>query len=114
MSVLTGTPLLPTYARFPVTFVDGDAVGQQRMQVQRISGVEAVDPLASGVVLAEGSTESTVESEDGSRLWAGKAGDPFWVEPDVLRAALACCPRPRGVRGLMATVSSRARSRARR
>jgi acetylornithine/N-succinyldiaminopimelate aminotransferase len=24
MSVLTGTPLLPTYARFPVTFVDGD------------------------------------------------------------------------------------------
>jgi predicted acetylornithine/succinylornithine family transaminase len=24
MSVLTGTPLLPTYARFPVTFVDGE------------------------------------------------------------------------------------------
>jgi predicted acetylornithine/succinylornithine family transaminase len=24
MNVLTGTPLLPTYARFPVTFVDGD------------------------------------------------------------------------------------------
>jgi len=24
VSVLTGTPLLPTYARFPVTFVDGD------------------------------------------------------------------------------------------
>ena len=24
MNVLTGTPLLPTYARFPVTFVDGE------------------------------------------------------------------------------------------
>jgi acetylornithine/N-succinyldiaminopimelate aminotransferase len=24
MNVLTGTPLLPTYARFPITFVDGD------------------------------------------------------------------------------------------
>ena len=23
MSTLAGTPLLPTYARFPVTFVDG-------------------------------------------------------------------------------------------
>ena len=27
MSVLTGTPLLPTYARFPVTFVDGEGRG---------------------------------------------------------------------------------------
>ena len=26
MSVLTGTPLLPTYARFPVTFVDGEGM----------------------------------------------------------------------------------------
>ena len=24
MTVLTGAPLLPTYARFPVTFVDGE------------------------------------------------------------------------------------------
>src|SRR4029077_18127824 len=24
MTILTGTPLLPTYARFPVTFVDGE------------------------------------------------------------------------------------------
>jgi hypothetical protein len=71
---------------YRVTFVDGDALGHQRMQLRRISGVEAVDPLAAGVVLAEGSTESTVEGEDGSRLWAGKAGDPFWVEPDVLHA----------------------------
>jgi hypothetical protein len=24
---------------------------------------------------------------DGFRVWAGKAGDPFWIEPDVLHAA---------------------------
>ncbi|GAA3083333.1 hypothetical protein GCM10010464_54230 [Pseudonocardia yunnanensis] len=95
-----------------VTFVDGDVVDHQRMW--RISGAEAADPLTSGIVLAEGSTDSTVRGEDGPRRWAGKAGNPFWVEPDVLHAALACCPRPRGVRDLMATVSSRARSRARR
>ena len=97
-----------------VTFVDGDVVDHQRMQLRRISGAEAADPLASGIVLAGGSTESTVRGEDGPRLWAGKAGNPFWVEPEALRAALACCPRPRGVRGLVATASSRARSRARR
>ena len=26
MTVLTGAPLLPTYARFPVTFVDGEGL----------------------------------------------------------------------------------------
>lgn len=76
---------------------DGDVVDRRRMQLRRISGAEATDPLASGIVRAGGSTESTVRGEDGTRLrlWVGKAGDPFWVEPDVLRADPACCPRPR-------------------
>src|SRR5690606_32567752 len=28
----------------------------------------------------------TVSTPDGTRVWAGKAGDPFWIEPDVLHA----------------------------
>jgi hypothetical protein len=27
-----------------------------------------------------------VTTSDGLRVWAGRAGDPFWIEPDVLHA----------------------------
>jgi hypothetical protein len=70
---------------YRVTFVDSDVVGHQRMQLRRIDGA-AGDPLAAGIVVAEGGMGSTVEGGDGTRLWAGKAGDPFWVEPNVLHA----------------------------
>ncbi len=28
----------------------------------------------------------TVELDGGGRVWTGQAGDPFWIEPDVLHA----------------------------
>jgi hypothetical protein len=36
--------------------------------------------------LVLGSTGETIGAEAGVRIWAGKAGDPFWIEPDVLHA----------------------------
>ncbi|GAA3438715.1 DUF4331 family protein [Kutzneria kofuensis] len=75
---------------------DGDAVedvtyrvtfdSDQRLQLRRITGAAAPDPHAAGTLLAEGAIESTVDADEGVRLWTGKAGDPFWIEPDVLHA----------------------------
>ena len=36
--------------------------------------------------LREGITDRVATAATGVRIWAGKAGDPFWIEPDVLHA----------------------------
>ena len=50
------------------------------------AGADAVDPHAPGSIVAQGTTGETVSTPSGLRVWAGKAGDPFWIEPDVLHA----------------------------
>jgi hypothetical protein len=40
----------------------------------------------AGTVVAHGATGEAVTTPAGVRIWAGKAGDPFWIEPDVARA----------------------------
>lgn len=71
---------------YRLTFDERDESGKQRYVVRRIQGAEAVDPKASGVVIARGVTGETVTTDAGVRVWTGKAGDPFWIEPDVLHA----------------------------
>ncbi|HEV8039892.1 MAG TPA: DUF4331 family protein [Bryobacteraceae bacterium] len=68
------------------TFDERDAHGNQRYVVRRIAGADAVNPHAPGSVVGEGATGEKVTTEAGLRVWAGKAGDPFWIEPDVLHA----------------------------
>lgn len=67
-------------------FDQRDNNGRQRYVVRCIRGAEAVDPHAPGTVVAQGTTGQTVAAPSGLRVWAGKAGDPFWIEPDVLHA----------------------------
>lgn len=69
---------------FRVTFGERDGAGLQHLRLARLTGTEAADPHAPGTVVAEGATESTVTGEQGLRVWSGRAGDPFWIEPDVL------------------------------
>jgi hypothetical protein len=71
---------------YRITFDERDSAGDQRFVLRRITGAQAVDPHASGSVLARGSTGKTVAGEGGVRVWTGRAGDPFWIEPDVLHA----------------------------
>lgn len=71
---------------YRITFDERDADGRQRFVLRRIKGAGAVDPDAPGVVLAQGATGEPVTTAEGGRIWAGKAGDPFWIEPDVLHA----------------------------
>jgi hypothetical protein len=79
--------------------LDGDAIedltyritfdvsaGKQRFVLHRIVGAEAADPNAVGSAIAKGATGETVTTTEGLRIWAGKAGDPFWIEPAVLHA----------------------------
>ena len=71
---------------YRLTFEERDAQGKQKYTVRRISGKDAVDPHAVGTVVAQGVTDETVTTPSGLRAWAGHAGDPFWIEPDVLHA----------------------------
>jgi len=71
---------------YRITFDDRDAAGKQRFVLRRIVGSEAPDPNAAGSVLVQGTTDEVVTGANGLRVWAGKAGDPFWIEPDVLHA----------------------------
>jgi len=68
------------------TFDARDAAGKQRYTLHKIAGADAVDPNAAGTIVAQGATGETVTTASGLRVWAGKAGDPFWIEPDVLHA----------------------------
>ncbi len=71
---------------YRITFDDRDAAAQQRFVLRRITGADATDSHASGTVLLRGTTDEPATGANGVRVWAGKAGDPFWIEPDVLHA----------------------------
>jgi hypothetical protein len=67
-------------------FGEADSAGVQPYVVRRLAGPEARDDFAEGIVIGEGRTGETLTLPGGSRAWVGKAGDPFWIEPDVLHA----------------------------
>jgi len=71
---------------YRLTFKERDANGKQQYSLRCVKGPGATDPHAPGVVILEGTTGETVTSSAGVRVWADKAGDPFWIEPDVLHA----------------------------
>jgi hypothetical protein len=71
---------------YRVTFNERDQHGKQSYVVRCLRGADAVDPHAAGTVVAKGETGEIVRTPAGLRVWAGRAGDPFWIEPDVLHA----------------------------
>jgi hypothetical protein len=68
------------------TFDHRNSDGRQRFVLRVVTGVEAPDPDAAGMVIANGIAGEAVATPAGVCVWAGKAGDPFWIEPDVLHA----------------------------
>jgi hypothetical protein len=71
---------------YRLTFDERDEHGKQRYVVRCIKGAAAPDPHAGGTIVAEGTTDEIVTTKSGLRVRAGRAGDPFWIEPDVLHA----------------------------
>jgi hypothetical protein len=67
-------------------FTEREKDGKQKYSVRRLTGADATDAHATGTVVAQGVTGEIVSTPTGLRAWAGKAGDPFWIEPDVLHA----------------------------
>lgn len=68
------------------TFKERDQQGRQSYTVRCLKAADAVNPDAAGTLVATGETDEIVTTAAGLRVWAGKAGDPFWIEPDVLHA----------------------------
>jgi len=67
-------------------FKERDKDGNQAYTLRRLSGADATNPHAPGTVVAQGTTSELLTTPTGLRVWAGKAGDPFWIEPVVLHA----------------------------
>jgi hypothetical protein len=71
---------------YRLTFEPRDAAGKQRFVLRRVEGALANDPRAAGTVIAQATIGEKVTTSSGLRVWAGRAGDPLWIEPDVLHA----------------------------
>ncbi|PRY16773.1 DUF4331 family protein [Kineococcus rhizosphaerae] len=68
------------------TFDDRAEDGAQAFELEVLSGAAATDPHAGGSVLLRARTGEASATADGVRVWAGRAADPFWIEPTVLHA----------------------------
>lgn len=64
---------------FRLTFDPADDAGAQRYVVDRLTGPDAADDLATGARVAEGTTGQAITG-DGVTVWAGTAADPFYLD----------------------------------
>ena len=71
---------------FRVSFGHSESGGRQGITLSRLDGAAARDRKAEGAVLARGHTEEDIQGASGLRVWAGKAGEPFYIEATVLGA----------------------------
>jgi len=71
---------------FRFTFGHLEKDGRQALVLRRLEGSEAQDRKAEGMILAQGYTVDEIQGQGGVRVWAGVAGEPFYIEPTVLGA----------------------------
>ncbi|KOG59455.1 hypothetical protein ADK77_40055 [Streptomyces antibioticus] len=68
------------------SFGEADASGSQSVELRRLEDTQARDDGADGAVLLTGTTGQTLDPDAGLRVWTGRAGDPFWMNPGVVEA----------------------------
>ncbi len=71
---------------FRVTFGPEDAAGRQLLRLQALTGKNASELDAAGTILASGQTQDVIAGQDGLRVWAGTAADPFYINGPVVSA----------------------------
>jgi hypothetical protein len=60
--------------------------GVQTVELRQLSGDDANDRMAEGTVLATGQTDQVIMGERGVQLFAGSAGEPFYIAGPVITA----------------------------
>ena len=68
---------------YRVSFGEPDSGGRQALRLHALTGVQACEDSAAGVLLLEGRTGETA-SADGTRLWAGRIADSFYIDLSLL------------------------------
>jgi Domain of unknown function (DUF4331) len=68
---------------YRVSFGEADSAGRQALQLRVLSGNQALDDSAAGDVVVAGRTGETT-SADGTRIWAGRIGDSFYIDLSLL------------------------------
>ena len=79
------------------TFGNPDAAGIQPVTLRMNLGKSASDPSAKGSIVASGHTGSTINGTAGLKLYAGPAGDPFYIAGDCVTAVRTAGPGGEGL-----------------
>jgi hypothetical protein len=68
---------------YRISFGKADSAGRQAIQLHALSGEQAQDDSAAGELVLEGRTGEPA-SADGTRVWAGRIGDSFYIDLSLL------------------------------
>jgi hypothetical protein len=68
---------------YRVSFAEPDSEGRQVMRLHTLAGKEASEDSAVGELVLEGRTGEPA-SAGGTRLWAGRIADPFYIDLSLL------------------------------
>jgi hypothetical protein len=68
---------------YRVSFGEADSAGRQTLQLHALTGDQARDDSAAGELVLEGRTGEAA-SADGTRMWAGRIGDSFYIDLSLL------------------------------
>jgi hypothetical protein len=68
---------------YRVSFGSPDAAGRQTLQLHALTGDQASDDSAAGELVLEGRTGEAA-SANGTRIWAGRIGDSFYIDLSLL------------------------------
>src|SRR5215475_393233 len=68
---------------YRVSFGELDSEGRQPLQLRSLTGDEAQDDGAEGTLILEGRTGAPAGLDD-VKLWAGRIGDPFYIDLSLL------------------------------
>jgi uncharacterized protein DUF4331 len=68
---------------YRASFGEPDSAGRQALQMRALTGPQAREDSAAGDLVLEGRT-GEVASADGTRIWAGRTADSFYIDLSLL------------------------------
>lgn len=84
---------------YRVSFAEADASGQQALQLHALTGGDAREDSATGTLVLMGRTGEAATG-DGTRIWAGRIADSFYIDLSLLAIVNGAARRaPRSAQG---------------